>query len=71
MPAAIRVRASAAACGTIELGIGRGVGAVSWHGVVEGHDVKNDCSREFWALLVLAWAGNRWGASLRASTKVA
>ena len=59
----------------IELGIVLALVAVVVHGLVDVPYFKNDLSLEFWALLGLAWAGNRWGAvavaSLRASTKVA
>jgi putative inorganic carbon (hco3(-)) transporter len=64
-------RTSAAGWRPIELGIVLALVAVITHGLVDVPYFKNDLSLEFWALLGLAWAGNRWGASLRASTKVA
>ena len=64
-------RAAAAGWRPIELGIVLALVAVVVHGLVDVPYFKNDLSLEFWVLLGLAWSGNRWSESLRASAKVA
>jgi putative inorganic carbon (HCO3(-)) transporter len=64
-------RTAAAGWRPIELGIVLALVAVVVHGLVDVPYFKNDLALEFWALLGLAWAGNTWVESLRASTKVA
>lgn len=50
--------------GPIELGVLLAMVAVVVHGLVDVPYFKNDLSLEFWALLGLAWAGNRlWAAT--------
>ena len=44
----------------IELGVFLALVAVVVHGLVDVPYFKNDLALEFWALVGLAWAGNRW-----------
>jgi len=46
----------------IQLGVVLALVAVVVHGLVDVPYFKNDLSLEYWAILGLAWAGNRWGA---------
>jgi O-antigen ligase len=55
-------RNGGAGWGPIELGIVLALAAVVVHGMVDVPYFKNDLSLELWALLGLAWAGNRWKA---------
>jgi putative inorganic carbon (hco3(-)) transporter len=45
----------------LQLGIVLALVAVVVHGMVDVPYFKNDLALEFWALMGLAWAGNRWG----------
>lgn len=45
----------------MRLGILLALVAVVVHGLVDVPYFKNDLALEFWALIGLAWAGNRWG----------
>ena len=45
----------------LQLGVTLALVAVIAHGLVDVPYFKNDLSLEFWALMGLAWAGNRWG----------
>lgn len=56
-------RTDAAGWRPIELGIVLAPVAVVVHGLVDVPYFKNDLSLEFWALMGLAWAGNRWGVT--------
>ena len=47
----------------IQLGIVLALVAVAVHGLVDVPYFKNDLALEFWVLLGLAWAGNRWIAT--------
>jgi O-antigen ligase len=45
----------------LQLGVLLALVAVIAHGLVDVPYFKNDLALEFWALLGLVWAGNRWG----------
>lgn len=45
----------------LQLGIVLALVAVIVHGLVDVPYFKNDLALEFWVLMGLAWAGNRWG----------
>ncbi|HUY73312.1 MAG TPA: O-antigen ligase family protein [Candidatus Dormibacteraeota bacterium] len=47
----------------LQLGVTLALVAVIAHGLVDVPYFKNDLALEFWALMGLAWAGNRWGLS--------
>lgn len=47
----------------LQLGIGLALVAVVVHGLVDVPYFKNDLALEFWAIMGLAWAGNRWSVS--------
>ncbi len=48
----------------LELGVLLALVAVVVHGLVDVPYFKNDLALEFWALMGLAWAGNRWASAL-------